>query len=211
MALDAAAVKAIKTNLAGTPSAELRHMLQVRDMSRWSEEAFAAAQELLDDRAQGRASEPQPNPPLQSETKGFSKEAPKQRLGCLTAWLVLMILGNAVALVRVLLTLGSIQQSIPNFPAWVVWPTFVLAVLNIVFAIALLNWKKWGFFGVLGTGLGALALNLYLLSQLDLESGIPQAAAGVVAVYAVGPLMGVMILFVLLRIGGEESAWSRLE
>ena len=62
MGLDPALVKAIKANLAGTSSTELLHLLQVRDLRQWSEEAFAAAQELLDDRTQGRAAEPQPNP-----------------------------------------------------------------------------------------------------------------------------------------------------
>jgi hypothetical protein len=186
-------------------------MLQVRDLSRWSEEAFTAAQEVLDDRAQGTAPEPQPHPVLPSAPTGFSQGTPKQRLGCLTAWLVLMILTNAVGLVRVPLTVGALEQALPDFPAWVVWPAFVLVLLNVVFAIALLNWKKWGFFGLLGASVGALALNLYLLSQLDLERAIPQAAAGVVAVSAVGSLLGVLILFALLRVGGEMSGWSQLE
>jgi hypothetical protein len=122
-----------------------------------------------------------------------------------------MIFSNAVALVKAPVLLRSIQQLLPNFPSWVVWPTVVMALLNVVFAIALLNWKKWGFFGVLGTSLGDLALNFYLLIHLDLESVIPQEAAGVVVAYTIGPLISVIILFVLLRIGGKESGWSQLE
>jgi hypothetical protein len=128
--------------------------------------------------------------------QGLSQDAPKQRLGCLTAWLVLMILANAFALVSVPLRFGSIKQLIPDAPDWMIWPTFFLPVLNIVFAIALLNWKKWGFFGVLGTSLVAFALNIYL------GIGIPYAVAG---------FAGVAILFALLRIGGEQSGWSQLE
>jgi hypothetical protein len=62
MTLDPGTVKTIKGNLAGTTSDELREILKHRDASRWSDEAFAAAQELLDDRAQGRAKEPLLNP-----------------------------------------------------------------------------------------------------------------------------------------------------
>jgi hypothetical protein len=129
-------------------------------------------------------------------TGGLSKDAPKQRLGCLTAWLVLMILANAFALVSVPLRVGLIEQLIPNFPAWVVWPIFLLAILNIGFAIALLQWKKWGFFGVLCTSLTAFALNIYL------GIGIPHAVAG---------LVGIVILYGLLQIGREKSGWSQLE
>jgi hypothetical protein len=143
--------------------------------------------------------------------EGFSKDAPKQRLGCLTVWLVLMILANAVAPVSDALRLRKVEESIPNFPAWVIWPSFGLAMLNIVFAVALLNWKKWGFFGILGASLAVFALKVYLLNHLDAEIGIPQAATGLVAALALAPLVGVIILFVLLRIGGEESAWSQLE
>lgn len=201
MALDHALVKVIKANLAGTPAAELRDMIQVRDLSLWSEEAFAAAQEVLDDRAQGRATEPIP-PPV-AETPGSAEDAPKQRVGCLTAWLVLMVLGNALALVALPLTLTSAH--------WVVWPTLVSAVLNVTFAIALLNWKKWGFFGALGTSFIGLGVNVYQLSLLDSRSGIPQAAAGGVAFFALSPVLNSVILFALLRIGGEKNAWSQLE
>src|SRR5262245_60336152 len=62
MALDPRTVKAIKDNLARTPSEELRRMLKHRDGRRWSDEAFAAAEQLLDDRARGEAREPVPGP-----------------------------------------------------------------------------------------------------------------------------------------------------
>jgi hypothetical protein len=202
MALDSALVKAIKANLAGTPSAELREVLQVRDLSQWSEEAFAAAQEVLDDRAQGRATEPEPLPLPVGETPGSSEDAPKDRVGCLTAWLVLMVVGNSFALVALPLTLPPAH--------WVIWPTLVSAVLNVAFAIALLNWKKWGFFGALGTSLVGLGVNLYELSRLDPGSGIPRAAAGGVALSAAGPVLNTVILFALLRVG-EKSGWSQLE
>ncbi|CAN5218093.1 hypothetical protein BH10PLA2_BH10PLA2_20380 [soil metagenome] len=211
MVIDSAIVRTIKANFAETPSAELVHMLQVRDMSKWSEEAMAAAQEVLDDRTQGRAFEPQPKLPFNGEVVEVSQGEPKQRLGCLTAWLVLMVLANVIFLVRMPLTLSAIQASNPSFPHWVIWPNIILTALNIVFAIALLNWKKWGFFGVLATSLVAVTLHLYVLSHLDLETRFPRSVVNSVSAFAAGPLVGLLILFVLLKLGGKESGWSQLE
>src|SRR5688500_20341036 len=74
-------------------------------------------------------------------------ESTKTRHGCLTAWLILMILANALTAVTTPLFAASIRQAIPGFPEWVVWPIVLLAVLNVVFAVALFKWKKWGFLG----------------------------------------------------------------
>ncbi len=123
-------------------------------------------------------------------------DGPKQRHGCLTAWLVLMIIANGFAALGTPLMVGSIQQTIPNFPAWVVWPIALLAVLNLVFAVALFNWKKWGFFGFLGTSLAAFGLNIYA------TIGIAQAVFG---------LVGIAVLYGVLQIGGQKSGWSQLE
>jgi hypothetical protein len=91
---------------------------------------------------------------------------------------------------------GNIQQALPTFPAWMVWPFTLGAVLNIAFAIALFNWKKWGFFGFLVTGVATFALNIYV------GIGIPRAVLG---------LMGIAILYGVLQIGGQKSGWSQLE
>ena len=107
-----------------------------------------------------------------------------------------MILANGLLLVSVLVSAGLLQRADPNVPAWVVWPVFSLAVLNIVFAIALLASQRWGFFGLVVTTLGAFGLNVYL------GFVIPHGLAG---------LMGIVILYVLLRIGGEKSAWSQMD
>jgi hypothetical protein len=123
-------------------------------------------------------------------------DGPKQRHGCLTAWLVLMIIGNGFTAVGTPLMAGAIQQATPNFPAWVVWPIALLALLNVVFAIALFNWQKWGFFGFLLTSLAAFGLNIYA------GIGIPQAVLG---------LLGIVLLYGVLQIGGHRSGWSQLE
>jgi hypothetical protein len=66
VSLDRQLIDTIKEHLARQPSAELRSMMEANDRARWSDEAFAAADEVLSDRAAGRAREPAapaPEPP----------------------------------------------------------------------------------------------------------------------------------------------------
>ena len=123
-------------------------------------------------------------------------DVPKQRHVLLTAWLVFMIIANCATAVITPMSVGSIQRALPTFPAWMVWPITLSAVLNVAFAIALFNWKKWGFFGFLITSAAAFAQNVYV------GVGIPQLVLG---------LMGVAILYGVLQIGGQKSGWSQLE
>ncbi len=58
MSLDRTLVAAIKNNFAGKPSGQLQFIAESTDEGRWSPEAVAAAEEILRDRAEGRAQEP---------------------------------------------------------------------------------------------------------------------------------------------------------
>ncbi len=55
-------VQSIKLHLAEQASDELRKMLEERDASQYSDEAFAAAREVLEERARGESREPPPKP-----------------------------------------------------------------------------------------------------------------------------------------------------
>jgi hypothetical protein len=123
-------------------------------------------------------------------------ENTKTRHGCLTAWLILMILANSLTAITTPLLASAIRQNIPGFPGWVVWPISLLALLNVVFAVALFNWKKWGFIGFCATSILALALNLYA------GIGVGQSLLG---------LLGIVILYAVLQIGGEKKGWTHLE
>jgi hypothetical protein len=126
---------------------------------------------------------------------GPGEDIRKQRHGCATAWLVLMIVANAFAALRYLIAGGQIQRQLPGFPVWAVPVLTVGCLLNIVFAVALLSWKKWGFYGFVALSALAFAVNL---------------AAGVGALAVTG-LIGVAILFAVLQIGGKRSTWRQLE
>lgn len=121
---------------------------------------------------------------------------PKWRHGCVTAWLILMTVANALNALVTPLSAAVLQPTTPGFPVWVVWPIALLSILNVIFALALLSWKKWGFFGFVATSLIAFGLNLY--------------AGGGVLLSVLG-LLGVAILYGVLQIGGQDSVWSQLE
>ena len=123
-------------------------------------------------------------------------DGPKERHGCLTAWLVLMIVANGLTAVAMPLMVGPFLEEYPNAPPWVVWPIAANAALNVVFAFALFNWKKWGFVGFFLNNVVLCALNLY---------------AGIGVFQSVAGLLGLPILYGVLQIGRPKSGWDQLE
>jgi len=87
-------------------------------------------------------------------------EQTKQRHGCLTAWLILMIIANSLTSLMYLFGSGAIRQQFPDAPGWAFPVLAVLGIVNLVFAIALFSWKKWGFFGFAATSVAASIVNL---------------------------------------------------
>lgn len=123
-------------------------------------------------------------------------ENPKSRHGCLTAWLVLMLITNSAVALGYLVGMSALKQTYPNAPGWA-FPTLILAgTLNVICAIALLRWKKWGFWGFCATALITLAANM------SMGLGIASALGGV---------LGVLILYGVLHIGKENKGWPQLE
>lgn len=120
----------------------------------------------------------------------------RQRHGCLTTWLVLMIVANS--LTALLYTFGSaaILQNLPDAPAWALPVLGVACVINVVFAVALLQWKKWGFFGFTAMAIVTLFINL----AIGLE--VAQALPG---------LLGIAVLYWVLQMGQENKGWTQLE
>jgi hypothetical protein len=120
----------------------------------------------------------------------------KQRHGCLLAWLILMIIGNSLVALLYLLAGGLIKQVMPNIPDWSLPVLGLLCIVNVVCAVALLKWKKWGFYGVAGTSAAAFVINLAL------GQGIIQSLLG---------LLGIAILYGVLQIGKDNVGWTQLE
>ena len=120
----------------------------------------------------------------------------KIRHGCLTAWLILMMIVNSLTALTYLLGGKEIEQTIPNVPVWL-FPVLVsVSVFNIICAFAIYRWQKWGFWGFLGSSVAAFVINI------SLGLGLAQSFFG---------LAGIAILFGILNIGENNKGWSQLE
>jgi hypothetical protein len=118
--------------------------------------------------------------------------AQKHRHGCLAAYLVFMIVANSVtALTYVLLSFKDIHM-----PRWAFPVLTVGGIFNVVCAIALFRWKKWGFWG-----LAASAVTIFFIN-LSLGLGTGRALLG---------FLGLPILYGVLHIGKEGKGWSQLD
>jgi hypothetical protein len=110
----------------------------------------------------------------------------KQRHLCLTAWLILMIIANSMIVLSRLMTM-TIKSSIA---------LSFFAIANVVFLVALFQWKKWGFLGYVGTNL------LIMVSGLMRGWHIGRFLLQV---------LWVLILYAVLQIGKEKRGWTQLE
>ena len=122
--------------------------------------------------------------------------AQKQRHGCLTAYLVFMIVANSASTLVYLVGSEAIRRNTPNMPAWAFPVLIVLGIFNLVCAIALFRWKKWGFWGFVASAVIAFAVNLSI---------------GIAPGFALVGLLGLAILYGVLHIGKERKGWSQLD
>jgi len=120
----------------------------------------------------------------------------KKRHGCLTAWLIFMIVVNSLATLFYLLAGEIIRQNLPKFPVGMIPVLAGLCAFNVVCAVALFKWKLWGFYGVVASSVLALVANLSL---------------GIHPVRALLGLLGVILLYAVLQIGNENKGWTQLE
>ncbi len=114
----------------------------------------------------------------------------RKRGGCLTAFLILMLIANPLTGIYYLLAGSTIRQTFPNFPDWA-GPLFgVMALANFVFAIAIWKWKKWGVYGFVASAAVAFLVNVISIGFLGALVG----------------LIGLVILAFLLR-----PVWNQME
>lgn len=122
----------------------------------------------------------------------------KQRHGCLTTWIILMMIGNVFSSIAYLVLEPKIleEQGVIMTKEQMIILAF-LGVVNLSFAIGLWFWKKWAFYGFAISGV------LMFLTNLNLGTDIISASLG---------LIGIMILFSILQMkNGEKSGWDNLE
>jgi len=122
----------------------------------------------------------------------------KQRHGCVTAWLILMIIANSLTAILYLFASEMITK---NLPGDVSTPMIILlgiiGIGNVIFSVLLFQWKKFGFWGFIVTSIGALIINL------TIGLGIGQSLFG---------LVGIAVLYGVLQIKKDNvTAWENLE
>ena len=96
----------------------------------------------------------------------------KERHGCLNAYLVLAIIANSATALLYLFGAGAIKRGTPDIPDWAFPVLIVLILFNLACAIALLRWKKGGFWGLVASA--AITLGVNLTIGLGLSSAIAQ-------------------------------------
>lgn len=121
---------------------------------------------------------------------------PKNRHGCLTAWLVLMLVANGASALMYVLGAEAIRRTLPNAPGWAFPVLIAFSLFNLVCAVALFQWKRWGFWGFCVSSLVAVVVNV------SIGLGMGSALAG---------LVGVIVLYGVLQIGAENKGWPQLE
>ena len=132
------------------------------------------------------------------ETSNEMTSNPKQRHGCVTAWLIFMIIANSLTAVLYLFAGNTIVQNMSgNISNTMLIVLAILGIANVVFSVMLLNWKKIGFWGFVITSIVVLIINL------SIGLGIAQSVLG---------LLGIVILYAVLQIKRDDvKAWTNLE
>ena len=119
----------------------------------------------------------------------------KQRHGCVTFWLWLVLIVNAGFTLQYLVTLVGAD---PQLPVLAVSLLALLGACNVCAALLLLRWNKMGFYLFICSSLAALVVNVTMLDLHPVQSATS--------------LFGIAIWWGVLQIRrGGVSAWSQME
>jgi hypothetical protein len=121
---------------------------------------------------------------------------PKTRHGCVTAYLGFAVVVNSIMSIVYLVSNDFILRALPRAEAWHMPVLAVGCLLNVAFAVALLRWKKWGFYGFV-----ALAVVVFFFNLMIGVGG-----------QSIGGLVGIVIMWVVLQVAHNgRKAWDLLE
>jgi hypothetical protein len=122
-------------------------------------------------------------------------ETPPERQGLLAVYLIFKIVVAAGVLGIYILTADDIAARSPHPPRWILALFSITSFASILAAVAIFRWMKWGFYLSCALALIAFPINL----ALHVSFG-----------RAFGGLLGPVILYGLLQLGGEKRAWFYL-
>ncbi len=100
-----------------------------------------------------------------------SNKLPKKRGVWLTAVLVLILVVNTFTSFLYITHPNLLVELYPKATSSVIYFLSILAIANIVLAIGIWRWKKWGVYGIYITIFTAFMVNLYI--GLDMASALP--------------------------------------
>src|SRR3954469_6209133 len=101
----------------------------------------------------------------------------KQRHGCVTAWLALLIALNSFISLIYLFSGDEIIKNMPEVSTSMLVLLAFLSLSNVFFAVMLLRWKKMGFWGFVITSVATFILNLLV------GAGVLQSVLGLTGVF----------------------------
>jgi hypothetical protein len=117
--------------------------------------------------------------------------------GCVTAWLIMMIVVNSIVALVYLIGGDFIENALGGIEDSFLIILGLVGLFNVLCAAYLLKWKKWGFYGFIGSSVVTIIINL----QIGLEP-----------VQAISGLIGVAILYAILQIKRDGiTAWSQMK
>ena len=120
--------------------------------------------------------------PINPTDPNFNQqESVPERGGCLTALLVLMMIGNGI-MILVYLVMGDKIARQAKIPEWGSYLMAFFGLLNIIFAYLIYQWKKIGVIGI------CINAGLILIANLALGLGVG----------SFGGLIGIVILIALI-------------
>jgi hypothetical protein len=126
----------------------------------------------------------------------------KQRHGCLTALLIVIIVLNAIGILgsAILAVVGTGFLGVDiTVPLWENIVSIVLGIMTIVCAVAIFMWKKWGFWG------------LVAVEVINVASGVATGDGFSIVSSILGAVIAVGLLYGTLQIGKEDKGWTKLE
>jgi hypothetical protein len=122
----------------------------------------------------------------------------KERHGCVTSLLVIMIILNSLSVLAYLFAGDAVSKNLPHGISNTMMSILIGGALaNAFFSFMLLQWKRWAFWGCIITSLVAFSVNL------SIGIGLGRLILG---------LAGVVILYGVMQIRKNGiSAWSNLQ
>ena len=122
----------------------------------------------------------------------------KRRHGCVTVWLVLMIILNSISAIIYLFFRDIISKILPFAISNLELILFALfEISNVFYSILLLKWKKNGFWGFVVTAVSIMIINLNFGMEINSQ---------------LFGLISIAILYGVLHLKKDgASTWSKLE